>query len=643
MRLPFFLTIAAIVTAAATPGHTEACVSVPANSSLDVRMRVECEPPAGDWTTPAAIRAGEGWQAVTERGFRMTLTPHGAQAWRVNVSRDGGSAFRLLKIEAEVRAPLEGITAVWDTQAPPAQSIFRRTPEIDFSIVTRPNLGIPLLVAVDHYGNNRLAAGWLDQDCVSEVAGRRDGLNYLVTLRVLGDAKVMKTSHAAHIYLDRERSGWFDTVRAYASRAGELSGYEPNPIPDGARKPLYSTRYPFSDAIDEKTVTQNAALAAEMGVRQFVIDVGWSTTRSWADKSGDYGDYTGAPGKFPNLRQTIDELKKKHGMRVILWAAPTWIGEGSRAFDKVRDYRVKWPGGDYDRNLCPRSPEAREFIAGSLERAIRDYGADGLWMDFVDTFYDTCDAPHTHDVPEFHRGLELLEAEIWKRVRRANPEATVEYRIPFANIFTKQHANVYETTYSPDDFHANRLLGVSLRAYSDGVLTKSDPVYWLGDAHHEQVGRHMMTSIFLGPPAISGDLRKMSKERREQIAGWLKYYNDNRDDLAGGDFAPFGESFHNPDLRIVGKNRAFVYLATKQSRTIEIPKQLSELHIHNSNPPENGQLRLEVHGLADGAYKGIYYSCFMKTDRQEDFVCKDGRMVVNTDMPTGGVLVLRKQ
>lgn len=633
--------LAVLLTCLLQSVHAAEPLRLPISDTLETALTLETQPPAGKWESPVAAYAGDGYLASSENGSILHITRSG-DSYRMELSRRDGGSFLVKDFQIRVRLPLAGVAGVWDTQVPPFGSLFRRVPEVDYKLETRAQVGIPAVTLVDAYGNNRLTAGFVEQGQTCEFTCGRSGYSYdLLLRRLTGDADTPAASFAITAYLDETAGYWFDAVRSYAAAVDASQQYRPRATPAWAKEAQYSTRYPFGEKIDQEIVLGNALLAKEMGAREILIDVGWSTEKGWADSSGDYGDYVPARSKFSDFRGLVRRLHSE-GLKVTLWVAPTWIGREAASFEKIKDYRVKFPGGDYDRNICPRTPEGRAFIAESLARAAKDYGVDGFWMDFVDTFLSTCEAPHSHDIADFGEAVSRMAQEIHQAVTKVRPDAVLEYRIPYANLLFKPHANVFETTWSPEDFRANRLMGTFLRAYSGGVQTKADPAYWADAQDHEDIGRHMMTSLFVGPPTFSGDLVKMSEERRTQVAKWIDYYRANREDILGGEFAPFGPLFHNPDLKIVSERKAFVYLSTKGSRVIPIQKPVSELHILNSNPPTQGQLRFVVEGMPDGRYNGKYFDCALKSDRDEPFECRDGRMAVSTDMPTGGVLVLTR-
>lgn len=622
----------------------EAALSLSAPLSVDYQLdlSVETAPETGTWPEMAAAVDG-GFLAVSSEGYRLTVRPAPGGPLIVGLSRDDGRSFVTSRFEARVRLPLRGIVAAWDTQVPPFGTMFRRAPELEFEIQTRPQVGIPLVVLVDAHGNNIMAAGFVEQSKLCRIQGERAGCDYVLRMtRLAGDAEQPAAAWQSTLYIEGSPDYWFAALRRYADTVDSLTGYRPKPIPEGAYEPVYSTNYAFQDDINEEIVWNNAVEASKLGMGQILIDIGWSSEFGWADSNNDYGAYEPAALKFPDFRALVKRIQAELGMRVVLWISPTWIGSRSKHFEQMKDYRVKWPDGDYDRNLCPRTAEARAYLSERLSALARDYGIDGFWVDALDTCHMVCDAPHAHDVADYGEALGMMLDEIFSAVAAANPKATVEYRIPFSNLFVKRYANVFETTDAPDDYHANRLMGTFLRAYSNGIVVKGDPAYWQKDAHHEEVARHLMTSIMLGVPAVSVDLVGLSEERRNQVKGWLDFYHANRGDLLGGEFSPFGASFHFPDLKIVSDDKAFVLLVTRKSKLIQIERPVTTLCIMNSNPPEHGQLRLTVEGLPNGRYSGRYYDCWMRSDREEMFESADGVMPLSTDMPTGGLLVLTK-
>lgn len=637
------ITMAAILVLCACATAAFSGVRVPVSPRYDLVIEVDARPEIGEWE-PTAAALGGGFIASSTGGYALTGTPDDGGMLRLVLKRQGGGDFTVSKLQAWVTLPLEGIAAEWDTQIPPFGTMFRRVPELEFSTDTRANVGIPLVVLVDAYGNNKFAAGFVEQSYVCNISGERRGDRYVLALtRLAGDSDKPVREYASTLYLSQAPDYWFEAVRKYSALADSASGYKPRPIPTSAYGPVFSTVYAYGDDISQDRVWKAAVEAKKLGMTQIVLDSGWSNAMGWADPGNDYGTYEPVKSKFPDFRGLVKRIHDELGMRVILWISPTWIGRQSANYERLKDFRVKWPNGDYDRNLCPRTPEARQYLIERLSDLAAQHRIDGFWIDYLDTCPTVCDAPHRHDISDYAQAMNTMLEGIYQAVAKSNKNATVEYRVPYGNLFTKRHANVFETTDAPGDWSANMLMGTFVRAYSNGVVVKGDPVHWKKDAHCEEVARNCMTAITLGVPAFSVDLIDMEQSRKDAVAAWIRFYDENREDLLKGRFSPFGASFHYPDLKIVADKQAFVYLPTRKTRVIRIEKLVETLHILNVNPPEHGQLRIDVEGLPDGRYTGKYYDCSRHSDRQEEFVSINGRMKLHTDMPTGGALTLTRQ
>ena len=95
------------------------------------------------------------------------------------------------------------------------------------------------------------------------------------------------------------------------------------------KKPMfvYNTYVPFNAGVNETLVRELADAAAECGVEEFIIDWGWSITKS--DGKYGFGDWVADGRKFPgDLKPTFDYIRSK-GMRPGLWISLAFAHPGS--------------------------------------------------------------------------------------------------------------------------------------------------------------------------------------------------------------------------------------------------------------------------------------------------------------------------
>ena len=146
------------------------------------------------------------------------------------------------------------------------------------------------------------------------------------------------------------------------------------------------------------------------------------------------GDLEAAKGKFPDM---AGHVRRVHGlgMKYMMWIALPYVGFGSKACVRFADkilYRDEAIGTAC---LDPRFPDVRGHLASTCERAMREWGLDGLKLDFIDQI-EVRDRPDPavadgfagRDARTVAEGVELLMAEVARRVRGVKRDALVEFR-----------------------------------------------------------------------------------------------------------------------------------------------------------------------------------------------------------------------
>jgi len=583
------------------------------NEGLAVaRIDVTADPPAGVWRIDQHSAARITGESTGGYQFTLVRSERGQHAcWTLQLQRSDGKPFRIREYAWEARVPLGDVVVLFNPQIPEAPTLFRQAPQIDVAIEVRPNAGVPFMLAGDHYGRSSLAVGPMDQAGTYRLTGRRDGEHYAISVartEYVGDEWFSGTEFTDGFFVSTAKDFWFDTARAYADAVDAHAGYTPRPIPAAALKPYYSTWYAFGEDINEQIVWGNAKLAAEMGVGNFIIFIGWAQCSDWFSSANTWGDYTACTPKFPDLAGLVKRMQRELGLAVHLWTAPTWIGSGSESFARMKDHRSKWPGGDYDRNLDPRSPAARQHIRERFAFMARQLGVDGYYVDFLDTIYNRNDAPHEKDPLLFGIALEQFLGECYNGFAGEHPAPVALFRQPFANLLTKRHASVFTTTYTDHRWDRNRLLAMAYRPFTRGVAFTCDPLVWSREEFddRELVAKSLSAVMMCGVPGISMDLTKMNADRRAQIKAWFDFYTTHARTFTEGEFRPFGREFHYPEMMISRGSTAFAWVSRWETGEIPLPEGTTHAFIFTNLPREESFIaRVDltaIRGLVPGRY-----------------------------------------
>jgi len=600
-----------LLTASVSSGRAESRLDFH-ESNATVGVTIAAEPPIGQWSTSS--EANTQFQAQSAGGYRLKLQRSesgSAPIWKLTLHRADEGSFAVTACSWEARISIGRVAAVFDTQVAEGPSVFRQAPQLDVAIETRPNRGIPFMMACDHYGRNSLAVGPIDQTGTYRVTGRRLGPEYLIQVRRTeypGDDWFRGDRFADTFVVSTSAELWFDAARAYADAVDEFTSYRPRPIPPAALRPYYSTWYAFGQDLDEAVVWDNAVVAAEMGIGNFLVFIGWSECKDWFNSANAWGDYTPCTTRFRDMAGLVRRMHEELGLAVCLWTAPTWIGSGSQSFEKLKEFRSKWPEGDFDRNLDPRSPVARRHIRERFALMAQQLGVDGYYVDFLDTVYNRNDAPHEKDPALFGAALDQFLGACYEGFAGRHPEPLVEYRMPFANLLTKRHASVFTTTYTPHRWDRNRLLALTLRPFSRGVVTTCDPLVWSREEFEDRdfVGKTLSAAMMCGPPGISMDLTRMSSDRRRELKAWFDFYAAHRGDFANGEFRPFGSEYHYPEMMVSREHTAYAWVSRWETGRIPLPDGTRHAFIFTNLPRDESFIaRLDltsITGLVPGRY-----------------------------------------
>jgi alpha-galactosidase len=326
-----------------------------------------------------------------------------------------------------------------------------------------------------------------------------------------------------------------------------------------------------------------------------------------------------------------DEL----GLAVQVWTAPTWIGSSADTFEDVADERAKWPEGDYSRSLDPRSPKARAHIKKRFAHLAKKWGVDGYYVDFLDTAYNRNDAQHEKDPALFGAGMsEFLEA-CYEGFSQGEDVPIAEYRVPFANLMTKHHANVFSTTYSDYKFNRNRLLAIMHRPFNDGVLSRCDPLVWSDEqfGDREFITKTLSAVMLCGPPGISMDLTKMKDDRREQLKRWFAFYKKHSDALINGEFRPFGEEYHSPEMMVCNGKTSYAWISRWETGSVPLPEGTEHAFFFINIPRDESFIArfnvASIQGLVPGRYRAQWFDNALESH--------EGSFEITIEAPPEGV------
>ena len=382
----------------------------------------------------------------------------------------------------------------------------------------------------------RFKAGLCEETCTVECSWR-----------FFAQKTVPSRKETVRIRFDTRKVFWSDAVRDASDWIARSAGYVPLAVPDAARAPLYSAWYSFHQDVHAKDIEEECAIAALLGMKTLIVDDGWQTDDT--NRGYDFcGDWEMSKNRFPDMAAHV---KKVHalGMKYMIWYSVPFVGVNSKAATAFKGKFLREPRKGAAGILDPRVPEAREYLAGLYEKALREWDLDGLKLDFIDAFGSDPGVPEAVDA---------LMTDVARRLKAIKPEVLIEFRQSYIGPAIRTYGNMLRVADCPGNADRNRTGTAWLRLTSGDAAVHSDMLEWHPTDTAENAARFILCSIF-GTVQYSMMLRRLPASHLRMMRHWIEFTEAHKQALQLGDFkvpypqlgAPFlvGES---AEERIIG-------------------------------------------------------------------------------------------
>jgi len=338
-----------------------------------------------------------------------------------------------------------------------------------------------------------------------------------------------------------------DAVRWWAS----MDEHRPAPVPEVARIPVYSTWYSYHQKITADAIVEECRRGGELGLEGVIVDDGWQTldgNRGYAF-TGDW-----KPERIPDMKDFVDRVHAL-GQKFILWYSVPMAGENSEMIADFKDMTLYFHEGFGAYVLDPRYPKVREYLIGIYEAAVRDWGIDGLKLDFIGMFSERgageLSAADGRDYASVDQAVDRLMSDVMERLRALNPEIAIEFRQPYNGPLMRKYGNMFRAVDCANAAAVNRRHIVDLRLIADTTAVHSDMIMWHPEESVETAALQLLNILF-SVPQISMRLAELSPEHQEMLKFWLNYWTDNKDVLLDGEFRAVGPAQNYP--MVMGRN-----------------------------------------------------------------------------------------
>lgn len=135
----------------------------------------------------------------------------------------------------------------------------------------------------------------------------------------------------------------------------------------------------------------------------------------------------------------------------------------------------------------------------------------------------------------------------------------IEFRNTYTNLASRRYGNLYRASDVPLNFTMNRWQVATLRLLATDRAVHLDPALWHPDDSDENVAVHLINAI-ISVPMVSVELDRYPQSHLDLIRNWIGFYNDHRDTIVDGEFAPEFHLGRVPLIRFTGEKERIIGL-----------------------------------------------------------------------------------
>ena len=344
-----------------------------------------------------------------------------------------------------------------------------------------------------------------------------------------------KEKYSAIIRLDMRDIPFYDSVYDVSEWWEKECGYECAPVPEHARLPMDSLWYSFHQNLDKDEILKECKASKELGMETVIIDDGWQTD----DNNRGYaycGDWKIAPKKMGDMKELTDNIHAL-GMKVMLWYSVPFMGIYCDKYEEFKDMLLDGCGDEKTFfALDPRYKKVRDYLCSVYENAVRDWGLDGLKLDFIDSFVlkgKATEFDSARDYQSLEDAIHALMSETKKRLLKLNPEILIEFRQSYVGPSIRKYGNMLRVGDCPCDTLKNRFNVVNLRLTSGKTAVHSDMLMWNIEDSAENAALQF-TSALYSVPQISMRVDRLPENHYKMLKFYLSFWREWRDVLLDG-------------------------------------------------------------------------------------------------------------
>lgn len=378
---------------------------------------------------------------------------------------------------------------------------------------------------------------------------------------LFSEAEAPLKTYDVEFRLDFRPVFYADAIRDTFAWYARMPQYRTGIVPAAAFDPLYSFWYSYHQNVFAKPVADECARAVTYGMKTAILDDGWQTD----DHNRGYafcGDWNVSTNRFPDFAAHIRSVRER-GMKYMIWYSVPFVGVKSANY---KAFKGKFLYVNHDLEaavLDPRFPDVREFLIGTYEKAMRDWGLDGLKLDFIDSMQLRGRDPALddnyagRDIKSVPLAVDRLMTDVRVRLQAIRPDVLIEFRQPYIGPAIRKYGNMLRASDCPMDPLVNRVRTIDLRLTSGEVAVHSDMLEWHPGDTVEGASKQFW-SILFSVPQISVKLAEIPDAHQAKLREMLDFWMAHRDTLMHGTLRPERPDLNYPVVFAYGKGEQII-------------------------------------------------------------------------------------
>ena len=434
--------------------------------------------------------------------------------------------------------------------------------------------GMPIQQLLGFDGNNRMCVAVSDVDTPIKIrmGYNEENAEVVCEIEFFSLQTNKKTEYNATARFDFRSIKYYESIYETVDWWENECGYKSAYVPENAKLPMDSLWYSFHQNLDFEKIIEECKNSKEFGLETVIIDDGWQTD----DNNRGYafcGDWEVSERKMSDMKKLVDEIHKI-GMQVMLWYSVPFMGIHSKKFDEFKTMLLDDSGdGKTFFALDPRYKKVREYLATLYENAVKEWGLDGLKLDFIDSFVlkgKSLESDNNRDYESLEDALHSLLSETKERLTKLNKDIIIEFRQSYVGPSIRKYGNMLRVGDCPGDVLTNRSQAINLRFTSGKTAVHSDMLMWNKTDSIENVAQQFINAIFT-VPQISVLVNELNKEQKEMLKFYISFWKEHRDILVNGKLTAENPENDYSSARVTLKDSEIV--ATYTNSLVEVFKK----------------------------------------------------------------------